>query len=122
MSTYWHKHPRGFANECDLVRADTPEEAAWLEAHGFERIARRNLARHLEDSAPHDGLSWPAIVVTDPVEAEIRAGYDLFGAWVTIKEREDYERADREMYAALEIDGARAQAEWDAEVARWDRP
>lgn len=54
MATYWHKHPRGFANECLLLRADTPEQATRLEAEGFERLTRDQARRHLRWVAIED--------------------------------------------------------------------
>lgn len=39
-STYYHRHPRGFANECEMVRCVTPAEVAEAEAAGFERLTR----------------------------------------------------------------------------------
>ncbi len=37
---YLHRHPRGFANECEMVRCATPAEVAEAEAAGFERLTR----------------------------------------------------------------------------------
>lgn len=46
-NTYWHNHPRGFANECTIIRATTQEEAEWLKANGFERLSRHELGQHV---------------------------------------------------------------------------
>lgn len=45
--TYWHLHPRGFANECEIVRCATPAEVAEAEAEGFERLTRADALRHI---------------------------------------------------------------------------
>ncbi len=37
---YLHRHPRGFANECELVKCATPAEIAEAEANGYERLTR----------------------------------------------------------------------------------
>jgi len=39
--TYWHKHPRHFANECNLVAATTQEQREDLDAMGYERLSRK---------------------------------------------------------------------------------
>jgi hypothetical protein len=45
--TYWHSHPRGFANECGILRAETREQADALAADGWKRLTRAELARHI---------------------------------------------------------------------------
>lgn len=47
MATYWHRHPRGFANECDLVRSETPDQADTLIREGYDRLTRVELAEHV---------------------------------------------------------------------------
>ena len=39
--TYWHRHPREFANECNMVTATTKEQREDLDAMGYERLTRR---------------------------------------------------------------------------------
>ena len=46
-STYWHRHPRGFANECSIVRCETPEEKKYSAAFGYARINRKDLRSHV---------------------------------------------------------------------------
>ncbi len=47
MNTYWHKHPRGFANECIALRAETNQDAEFLRECGFTRLTREELRRHV---------------------------------------------------------------------------
>lgn len=47
MATYWHRHPRNFANECDIRRAETKDQAAELADLGYERLTRAELRRHV---------------------------------------------------------------------------
>ena len=47
MVTYWHRHPRGFANECDLVRAETSDQADTLIREGYDCLTRVELAEHV---------------------------------------------------------------------------
>lgn len=47
MITYWHRHPRGFANECSLARAETDQEAIDLQTQGYTRLSRKAPARHI---------------------------------------------------------------------------
>lgn len=47
MTTYWHKHPRGFANECSLARCETDAEAEEAEAAGYRRLKRTEVAQHI---------------------------------------------------------------------------
>lgn len=47
MATYWHKHSRGFANECSLLRAATPEEAHYLARDGYTRLTRTQAHAHV---------------------------------------------------------------------------
>lgn len=47
MVSYWHKHPRGFANECDIVRCDSPFHKPYLEDAGYTRITRNDLIKHI---------------------------------------------------------------------------
>lgn len=47
MATYWHKHSRGFANDCALYRADTTDQATRLDALGFTRLTREEARRHI---------------------------------------------------------------------------
>ena len=39
--TYWHKHPRGFANECDMLTATTKIQRDDLDSQGYERLSRK---------------------------------------------------------------------------------
>ena len=39
--TYWHNHPRNFANECDMVTATTKEQREDLDSMGYERLSRK---------------------------------------------------------------------------------
>ncbi len=45
--TYWHKHPRNFANECEMVYATTQEQMGALEKKGFERLSVTQVRRHI---------------------------------------------------------------------------
>lgn len=70
MATYWHQHPRGFANECDLVRADTVERAAELDAAGYQRLTRVRLSKHVrmvngENDAWGSNRAYGRIVLRD---------------------------------------------------------
>ena len=47
MTTYHHLHPRGFANECSIVRCETPQERRDAELLGYERLTQRRLAAHI---------------------------------------------------------------------------
>ncbi len=47
MVSYWHKHPRGFANECAFVRAANQTEADALEDLEYDRITRKELEEHI---------------------------------------------------------------------------
>lgn len=44
---YYHKHPRNFANECDIVRTVTPAEHAKAEEQGYQRLNREEARRHI---------------------------------------------------------------------------
>lgn len=46
-NAYFHIHPRNFANECSIVRCETPEEIESAEAEGYERLTRDELRRHI---------------------------------------------------------------------------
>lgn len=47
MKTYYHQHPRGFANECNTYAATTPAERVWAEEQeGWEQIKCADLRRH----------------------------------------------------------------------------
>jgi hypothetical protein len=46
-ATYWHQHPRGFANECNLVRAETDDQADDLADRGYEQLTRSALRQHV---------------------------------------------------------------------------
>jgi hypothetical protein len=46
-ATYWHQHPRGFANECNLVRAETDDQADDLADRGYEQLTRGALRQHV---------------------------------------------------------------------------
>ena len=39
--TYWHNHPRNFANECDMVTATTKEQREDLDSMGYERLSHK---------------------------------------------------------------------------------
>ena len=43
MATYHKRHPRGFANEVQFARAETPAEQAALAEAGYTRITVREL-------------------------------------------------------------------------------
>ncbi len=45
--TYWHNHPRGFANECDMVFATTREEREYLRDLGYERLSRAEARKEI---------------------------------------------------------------------------
>lgn len=45
--TYWHKHPRNFANECDAYTANTRDQREHLEDLGYEQLSREDMRRHL---------------------------------------------------------------------------
>lgn len=45
--TYWHRHPRQFANECCLLKACTRGQIEDLITQGFERLSLRQTRRHL---------------------------------------------------------------------------
>lgn len=47
MATYWHHHPRGFANECTMVLAVTEEQAKTLQYHGFEQLTEDEARGHV---------------------------------------------------------------------------
>lgn len=46
-NTYWHRHDRGFANICDIVRCVSREEAHLIQDAGFGRISRKELQHHI---------------------------------------------------------------------------
>ncbi len=46
-NTYYHKHPRGFANECSIVVATTAAERAIAEKNDYERISAADLKKHI---------------------------------------------------------------------------
>lgn len=46
MATYYHRHTHGFANECELWRADTQEQADALESLGFTRLTYAEARAH----------------------------------------------------------------------------
>lgn len=45
--TYHHIHPRGFVNECHMVRCSTDDERLAAEAEGFTRLTRADAIAHL---------------------------------------------------------------------------
>lgn len=45
--TYWHHHPRGFANECSLVKASTRQQGEALREMGYTRLTLRQLRAHV---------------------------------------------------------------------------
>lgn len=47
MKTYWHNHPRGFANECNLCYAETREEQHALEKLGYTRLTLAEVRAHI---------------------------------------------------------------------------
>jgi len=70
--TYHHDHPRGFANECHIIRCESTEEQALAEGDGYERISRRELARHIswvnrENAAWGSGRAFGHISMDDVV-------------------------------------------------------
>jgi hypothetical protein len=73
-ATYWHKHPRDFANECFIFRAATADEAAQLESLGFERLTRKEAQRHCAWlnaeqwawGSNSNGMAYSAAALTDP--------------------------------------------------------
>ena len=46
-NTYWHEHPRGFSNECNVLRAETVEEADSLRKMGLQRLTVVELRNHI---------------------------------------------------------------------------
>ena len=48
--TYYHHHPRNFANECNLVRvrAGDKDSADEAEAEGYERLTRDEALKHIK--------------------------------------------------------------------------
>ena len=45
--TYWHRHPRNFANECSMLKATTIEQMRDLATQGYERLSVAEARRHL---------------------------------------------------------------------------
>jgi hypothetical protein len=45
--TYWHRHPRDFANECEMVKTSHLEEQEDLRSAGFHRRTRASMIEHL---------------------------------------------------------------------------
>lgn len=60
MTQYYHRHTRCFANECDIWRAETPEQIAALKDAGYARITTRNTKKHLAWMRD-ENQSWPGI-------------------------------------------------------------
>lgn len=49
MTTYWHKHPRGFANECCIIRCG-PQDVPHAIAEGWVQLGNGapSLRRHID--------------------------------------------------------------------------
>ncbi len=45
--TYWHRHPRGFSNECEPLRCETPADRRRAQQDGYERLTLAELRRHV---------------------------------------------------------------------------
>ena len=45
--TYYHRHPRQFANECSMLKASTAAQGADLRDQGYERLTVAQARRHL---------------------------------------------------------------------------
>ena len=45
--TYWHRHPRGFANECETVKTEHLEEQEDLRWTGYHKVSRETLVEHI---------------------------------------------------------------------------
>jgi len=63
MTTYWHRHPHGYLNECDLVRCDSKDEAKAAKFWGYDRVIR--VARHIRQVNDADA-AWR--IVGDPAD------------------------------------------------------
>lgn len=80
-ATYWHRHPRGFANECSLFRAESDTEAQDLESEGYTRLTRREMSAHVrwlndENDAWGSNRAFGRIVIKDVLTApEYQACY-----------------------------------------------
>ena len=47
-TTYWHKHPRGFANECSLARCEDTQDGTEASAAGYTQFATlSDMRRHV---------------------------------------------------------------------------
>ena len=47
-ATFWHRHPRDFANECDLVRATSQADRENLDAMGYNPLTKRAALAHIK--------------------------------------------------------------------------
>ena len=80
-NTYYHLHPRNFANECNLVRCETALERESAVAEGYERLTRAELARHIshvngENDAWGSNRAFGRIRLLDVVrDTEYRYGF-----------------------------------------------
>lgn len=88
MATYWHLHPRGFANECSIYRAENELEETDLEAGGYERLTRREMERHIrwvndENESWGSGRAFGKISIKDVVNSSeySAANLDRREAW-----------------------------------------
>ena len=73
-TTYWHQHPRGFANECSIMRAETAADAEELESLGYERLTVERLRKHVrwlndENDAWGSNRAFGRISITDVMTA-----------------------------------------------------
>jgi len=70
-----HKHPRNFANECDMIRCETEADAEAAEEDDYERLTNTEARKHISwlngendawgSNRAFGGLSLQAIL-TDP--------------------------------------------------------
>ena len=54
---YWHRHPRGFANECEAVATHTKAKELELYRAGYRNITRRELEQHIA-WINHENDAW----------------------------------------------------------------
>lgn len=106
--TYWHKHPRGFANECSITRCATAKQAAAAEKNGYERLTLTQLRQHIswvneENAAWGSNRAFGAVSIKDVMhDAEYDYGLvvDLDEEWRRERAAMDayYRRLEREHY------------------------
>ena len=91
-NTYYHRHQRGFWNECDIIRCEDAEDQALAESRGFERITRAELERHIRDINTRDaGGNWAPGRTGFHIDAQrvFAAGDRDYAAWARFKEGSD---------------------------------